>query len=84
MRYKTLGNLGQWLSLIASCVGLVLMIYNNVIIWHDFIVSGALLLTISTKVRYYGGNWMAKRRRIHLHTVEQLVQYDKFRKKAIK
>ena len=53
-RIVILGIIGQWVGLIFSMVGLILIgIFTNQI-WTAFISGGSLIWGLSTKVKYYG------------------------------
>lgn len=75
---NSIGILGQWLSLIATLIGFIIMIFHSIPIWHDFITGGALLLTIATKIRYYGGEYIRNNKRRKHTTILDII--DKQRK----
>lgn len=82
--YEIIGGLGQWLSLFFTLVGLIMMITSKAPEWHDFITSGALLLTIATKVRYYGGQILQRRKRNNLIKISELVDKERMEQANIK
>lgn len=59
---RVVGDIGQWLSLIATAVGLYLMIHNHRSYGDIFITAGALLLTTATKIKYYGDRIIERHR----------------------
>ena len=64
---KLLGVLGQWLAVLLCSWGIVCMYTNFSEPGTLYITIGALVLTIATKVRYYGEQWIEKRRNKHFH-----------------
>lgn len=77
-----LGMIGQWGSLILTFTGLVVMLMFGATIWHDFVTGGALLLTLSTKIRYYKEVYRPNRRRKKLVSINTLIDDGKKANKA--
>lgn len=76
-RYEAIGSMGQWLSLAFTTIGLIFMLTRGAPEWHDFITSGALLLTIATKVRYYGGKYIRDKKRNNLISISQILDQER-------
>jgi len=49
-----IGMIGQWIGLILSTCGLILIALLTSQIWTVFIAGGSLIWGLSTKVKYYG------------------------------
>ena len=54
MTSNKLGDLGQWLALITSVAGLITMIVTVSPADDTLVVAGSVLLTVATKIKYYG------------------------------
>lgn len=77
-----IGLMGQWLSLAVTITGLTFMLVGHTVIWHDLITGGAVLLTISTKVRYYGGLIREKKKRNKIISIRTIIEDDNALNKA--
>ena len=54
MLYKIIGDIGQWFAVAFNLIGLIYMFVQRIDLGTIFIVLGALLLTLATKIKYYG------------------------------
>lgn len=50
----TIGDIGQWLALLFTIIGISHMLIFRVDIASILITAGAIILTIATKAKYYG------------------------------
>ena len=54
MNERQFGIYGQWLAVLLQLIGLMFVIFTDRSLFHVFVISGSLCLTLATKVRYYG------------------------------
>jgi len=81
MNHKTIGNIGQWLSVFIMIAGTVLMISYRLDYGTILFTTGCLVETLATKVKYYGDQYIERCRKvkeISLYKCE-----DKIENKAI-
>lgn len=50
---RTIGDIGQWLGLLACIGGIVTEIHYAADMWHYLITIGAIVWGVATKVKYY-------------------------------
>ncbi len=53
MSKETIGVVGQWSSLFISLTGIIIEIKYGAHIGHILITTAAVLLAVSTKIKYY-------------------------------
>jgi len=53
MNTKRIGNLGQWLGLIALVVAIVIMLARHTDIGSVIVAVSSLLFAVATKIKYY-------------------------------
>jgi hypothetical protein len=59
-RFRVVGDLGQWLSVLMMAGGVVLLCYLNIDSGTILFSSGCLVATLATKVKYYGGEYVKR------------------------
>jgi drug/metabolite transporter (DMT)-like permease len=71
MDNKALGNLGQWLGMLALIAGVVCMIVKHEALGSTVVAVASLVYAVTTKVKYYSGRRKPRRR----YSIEELVSY---------
>jgi drug/metabolite transporter (DMT)-like permease len=71
MDTKSIGNIGQWLGMLALVAGVVCMIVKQEALGSTIVAVASLVYAVTTKVKYYSGRRKPRRR----YSIEELVSY---------